>query len=1022
MNPLSITLKNFLCYNTQEDGAPYVFDFRDHRLWSICGDNGAGKSAIFDAITYCLYGQHRGGQLHDEELVHRGASHMLAGVEFEHAGREYRVTRTITIAIRPRKGTQDVRRECRMEWLRPDGEWVDLPETASKSGLEERVLKVLGYGYDTFTASVLLLQGKSDQLIDAKGDKRFDILSGILNLSRYEHLAEGARDRAKVARARHTGLVKGLEEAPPPEQLQVDAAGAAALAAESAAESAAALREAAKRTLEKATEYQGRLGRLSDLRTKEAEMVSTLEDADTIRAEAEEAGALARITPQLTKALESLRKAAKAEAEAAAASKAADKIDLERAGAEVTATKKDHDEVRGRHRALLKEVGEIRSEMDSIAPEVAKAAELKRLEGEIGTARAAVDELLARSAGLGQMRLREERLRRLRQATSLIVGYRTARDAEARAIGMAEGGDLDGELARRQAHRQEAEAAAVAAVASQLAADATAARAEAEFATAQTTLEERVAAKDEGTCSHCGQKVKAEHIEREVGSARNRVAALSTALLDARAAAADAKAEKEAVDGQLGRANAAEAEILGCAATARAARETLATLAGAQDYRQLPDDIRLVLEGPLTDLASGLEEVNSEVALDLTEQLKDLEKAAAAAVAREEVIGEWEGTCTQILAASTRERLVAAVARKEELHGLLEGLSSSEPGLSGAVEASEKALESAQRELGRLTDERRELGELAALRAEAGRGFRETADGSLTGVPGEFLPISAKVVEAAELRRGALADAPQRLLALREAQSSLDRLKGEIDTVQALVDVTLEADRVPVADAEGELRVAAESAGVARTNATERRREADALEHRREERLKTLAEAESLASSKAVWDAVAKLLGRSGIQTALMSSALEDIQEKANGMLSRTSGGQLQLSVSVVQNSKGGEEIQIRCLDAASAEQPLDVQFLSGGQRFRCAVALAAGIGQHAGMGGSIPSQIIDEGFGSLDAEGRREMLDEIRQMSEFYERVIVVSHMDSFHDQALFPARYELRRDGMRTVVTATL
>src|SRR5438105_433617 len=121
-------------------------------------------------------------------------------------------------------------------------------------------------------------------------------------------------------------------------------------------------------------------------------------------------------------------------------------------------------------------------------------------------------------------------------------------------------------------------------------------------------------------------------------------------------------------------------------------------------------------------------------------------------------------------------------------------------------------------------------------------------------------------------------------------------------------------------------------------------------------------------------------------------------------MLSRISGGQLELSVSCEETPRG-EEIYFRCLDAASADQPLDVQFLSGWQRFRCAVALAAGIGRCAGSEGSMPSQVIDEGFGSLDAQGRAEMLEEIRQMSEFYERVIVVSHMESFHDQVLFPA-----------------
>jgi exonuclease SbcC len=232
MNPLSISLRNFLCYEAQPGGEPYVFDFRDHTLWSICGDNGSGKSAIFDAITYCLYGQHRGGSSRDDELVHRGATEMLASVEFEHSGKQYRVTRTIRLGVRPRKGTPTIQRECRMEWLRGDGEWVDVPETSSARGLENAVQRILGFGCDTLTASVLLLQGKSDRLIDAGGKERFDILSGILDLSRFERMAERARDTAKEARARYQSIARALEEAPPPEESAVGAAELAAVTAE----------------------------------------------------------------------------------------------------------------------------------------------------------------------------------------------------------------------------------------------------------------------------------------------------------------------------------------------------------------------------------------------------------------------------------------------------------------------------------------------------------------------------------------------------------------------------------------------------------------------------------------------------------------------------------------------------------------------------------------------------------------------------------------------------------------------
>ena len=68
MIPVEVTLRNFMCFGEHE-GEGYRFNFRDHRLWSISGDNGAGKSAIFDAITYTLFGRHRGGERRDEELI-----------------------------------------------------------------------------------------------------------------------------------------------------------------------------------------------------------------------------------------------------------------------------------------------------------------------------------------------------------------------------------------------------------------------------------------------------------------------------------------------------------------------------------------------------------------------------------------------------------------------------------------------------------------------------------------------------------------------------------------------------------------------------------------------------------------------------------------------------------------------------------------------------------------------------------------------------------------------------------------
>ena len=138
----------------------------------------------------------------------------------------------------------------------------------------------------------------------------------------------------------------------------------------------------------------------------------------------------------------------------------------------------------------------------------------------------------------------------------------------------------------------------------------------------------------------------------------------------------------------------------------------------------------------------------------------------------------------------------------------------------------------------------------------------------------------------------------------------------------------------------------------------------------------------------------------------------------ANDTVQNLSDGEL--TIELEDGADGQDEAFALQVRRADGPTPIGVNYLSGSQKFRVAVAVALATGRFAaGQARPLESVIIDEGFGSLDTQGRAEMLDEIRKMSEFYERVIVVSHMESFHDQSLFPARFELSKEGTRTVVT---
>ena len=70
MVPLKLTLKNFMSYR----GEAPVLDLEGVHVACLCGDNGHGKTALLDAITWALWGQARART--QEELVHEGQTDM----------------------------------------------------------------------------------------------------------------------------------------------------------------------------------------------------------------------------------------------------------------------------------------------------------------------------------------------------------------------------------------------------------------------------------------------------------------------------------------------------------------------------------------------------------------------------------------------------------------------------------------------------------------------------------------------------------------------------------------------------------------------------------------------------------------------------------------------------------------------------------------------------------------------------------------------------------------------------------
>src|SRR5580698_5301081 len=89
MIPKRVTLENFLIFGTKTE----IAFTDDEPLWVLSGPNGVGKSAVFDAITFCLFGAHRGGAKEIDPLIRHGANGFSVSFEFEFNEMNFKITR-----------------------------------------------------------------------------------------------------------------------------------------------------------------------------------------------------------------------------------------------------------------------------------------------------------------------------------------------------------------------------------------------------------------------------------------------------------------------------------------------------------------------------------------------------------------------------------------------------------------------------------------------------------------------------------------------------------------------------------------------------------------------------------------------------------------------------------------------------------------------------------------------------------------------------------------------------------------
>ena len=182
----------------------------DRGLYLITGDTGAGKTTLFDAIAFALYGNASGDSRKPRMLRSKYArpdARTYVEMGFSYSGKEYRVRRNPEYMRTKQRGEGETREKPDAQLHMPDGRLVtgDKAVTAEVEGL-------LGLNREQFSQIAMLAQGSFSRLLSGRTEDRGIIFRKIFKTKPYQLFQEKLKDRAKGLYGRYADSRKSMEQ------------------------------------------------------------------------------------------------------------------------------------------------------------------------------------------------------------------------------------------------------------------------------------------------------------------------------------------------------------------------------------------------------------------------------------------------------------------------------------------------------------------------------------------------------------------------------------------------------------------------------------------------------------------------------------------------------------------------------------------------------------------------------------------------------------------------------------------
>ena len=192
MRPIKLTISAFGPYAGQVELE--LDKLGREGLYVICGDTGAGKTTIFDAITFALFGRASGKNVKSEMFRSKYAqpeTPTFVELTFRYRDRDYTVRRNPDYDRPKARGTGVTRQKADGEFHRPDGSVV-----TGASDVTREVESLLGLNCGQFTQVAMIAQGDFRKLLEASTEDRVKIFRQIFDTGLYQTLQDRLKEAA----------------------------------------------------------------------------------------------------------------------------------------------------------------------------------------------------------------------------------------------------------------------------------------------------------------------------------------------------------------------------------------------------------------------------------------------------------------------------------------------------------------------------------------------------------------------------------------------------------------------------------------------------------------------------------------------------------------------------------------------------------------------------------------------------------------------------------------------------------